>query len=60
MDFNQSCLNLQLTSPFSLVELKKQYRIMAKKYHPDVYKGSDKDKFTSINQSYNFLIDLVK
>ena len=41
-------------------EVKKQYRIMAKKYHPDVYKGHEKDKFTSINLSYNFLLDLVK
>ncbi len=41
-------------------EIKKQYRIMAKKYHPDVYKGDEKNKFTSINSSYKFLIDLVK
>lgn len=41
-------------------EIKKQYRTMAKKYHPDVYKGTEKDKFTSINLSYNFLLDLVK
>jgi hypothetical protein len=41
-------------------EVKKQYRLMAKKYHPDVYKGNEKDKFTSINLSYNFLLDLVK
>jgi len=41
-------------------EIKKQYRTMAKKYHPDVYKGDEKDKFTSINLSYNFLLDLVK
>jgi len=40
--------------------IKKQYRLMAKKYHPDVYNGSEKDKFTSINLSYNFLLDLVK
>lgn len=40
-------------------EIKKQYRIMAKKYHPDVYKGDEKEKFTSINSSYNYLIDLV-
>ncbi|MEA3289477.1 MAG: DnaJ domain-containing protein [Campylobacterota bacterium] len=39
-------------------DIKKQYRSMAKKYHPDVYKGDDKDKFTSINASYKFLIDL--
>ncbi|MBU3014100.1 J domain-containing protein [Poseidonibacter lekithochrous] len=41
-------------------EIKKQYRLMAKKYHPDVYDGTDNDKFASINLSYNFLLDLVK
>ena len=41
-------------------EIKKQYRLMAKKYHPDVYKGNENDKFASINLSYNFLLDLVK
>ena len=41
-------------------EIKKQYRLMAKKYHPDVYAGHENDKFASINLSYNFLLDLVK
>jgi len=41
-------------------DIKKQYRIMAKKYHPDVYKGDEKDKFVSINTSYKFLSDFVK
>jgi len=41
-------------------DIKKQYRLMAKKYHPDVYTGDDNDKFASINLSYNFLLDLVK
>ncbi|MDB4257316.1 J domain-containing protein [Arcobacteraceae bacterium] len=41
-------------------DIKKQYRLMAKKYHPDVYSGNEKDKFTSINMSYNFLLDVVK
>ena len=41
-------------------DVKRQYRNMAKKYHPDVYKGDEKDKFTSINKSYNFLLDLLK
>jgi len=41
-------------------DIKKQYRIMAKKYHPDVYKGDEKDKFVSINASYKFLNDFVK
>ena len=28
-------------------DIKKQYRLMAKKYHPDVYKGNEKDKFNN-------------
>jgi hypothetical protein len=39
-------------------DIKKQYRIMAKKYHPDVYKGEEQDKFRSINLSYQYLTDL--
>ncbi len=41
-------------------DIKKQYRLMAKKYHPDVYDGEEEDKFTSINSSYKFLIDMQK
>jgi hypothetical protein len=41
-------------------DIKKQYRIMAKKYHPDVYIGNETDKFASINLSYNFLLDYIK
>ena len=41
-------------------EIKKQYRSMAKKYHPDVYSGSEENKFESINLSYQFLTDLKK
>ena len=51
--------NRDITS-ITKTDVKKQYRNMAKKYHPDVYKGSEKDKFTSINQSYNFLLDFLK
>jgi len=47
-------------SDLSRNSVKKQYRLMAKKYHPDVYKGEEKDKFTSINLSYNYLLELVK
>lgn len=39
--------------------IKKQYRVMAKKYHPDVCDESDKDKFASINSSYNYLLEFI-
>ena len=35
MNFNEACSNLQIVSPFTHTDLKKQYRIMALKYHPD-------------------------
>jgi hypothetical protein len=41
-------------------DIKKQYRAMAKKYHPDVCQEEDKDKFASINSSYNYLLELKK
>jgi hypothetical protein len=54
--FEASVYEKQLTRS----EIKKQYRLMAKKYHPDVYDGKEEDKFASINLSYNFLLDFVK
>lgn len=41
-------------------DVKKQYRAMAKKYHPDVYKGEQQEKFSSIHLSYKYLMDLKK
>ena len=42
MDLNEACLQLQINKPFSLGELKKQYRMMALKYHPNtVDRSSD-------------------
>jgi len=61
MDFNTACINLNINSPFSKEILKKQYRIMALKNHPD--KHPDKidyytEKFKEIGQSYEFLNNL--
>ena len=59
MDFNKACLKLQINSPFSSADLKKQYRIMALKYHPDKHvPDADhfyENKFKEINESYEYL-----
>jgi len=59
MDLNKACLNLQLNTPFSSVELKKQYRIMALKYHPDKHMPDTDhfygNKFKEISESYEYL-----
>lgn len=58
MDFNKACINLNLISPFSQEQLKKQYRIMALKNHPDKHPTKVEyytEKFKEIGQSYDFL-----
>jgi curved DNA-binding protein CbpA len=37
------------------VELKKSYLKLAKKYHPDVYKGVNKDHFKKVLEAYSLL-----
>ena len=63
MDFNQACLNLKMNCPFSHFELKKQYRLMALKYHPDKHipdiDGHYHTKFAQINESYQYLNDFL-
>ena len=59
MDFNSACLILEINSPFSLSDLKKQYRIMALKNHPDKHIPDIDDiyseKFKNISASYEYL-----
>ncbi len=64
MDFDSACLNLQINSPFSVVELKKQYRLMALKYHPDKHVPDIdhlyENKFKDIHSSYEFLNTFIE
>lgn len=36
-------------------EMKVAYHKMAKKYHPDIYKGINKDHFKRVNEAYSVL-----
>ena len=48
--------------PFTLRELKKQYRMMVKKHHPDVNRGNklSEEKFKKITESYHLLAAHLK
>jgi len=41
-------------------ELKIAYLRMAKRYHPDVYKGINKDHFKKVNEAYSVLKNAQK
>ncbi|WP_139452647.1 DnaJ domain-containing protein [Campylobacter armoricus] len=64
MNLQKACEILGLSENTSLEELKKRYRELAKKYHPDILNANNSDetkikegvrKFQEINESYEFL-----
>lgn len=46
---------LGLEENYTEEELKKQYKIYAKKYHPDNEESSDEEKFIRIKEAYEYL-----
>lgn len=46
---------LELSPTASLREIKKNFKALTKKYHPDVYKGQDGDRYTRILAAYETL-----
>ena len=48
---------LGVEKKFDFDTLKKKYREMSKKYHPDLNNGETKDIFADINEAYNILSD---
>jgi DnaJ-class molecular chaperone len=55
MNFKEAIDILELPENYSIDILKKNYKRLAVKYHPDKYSG-DSSKFIKINDSYNFLL----
>ncbi|KOR34557.1 molecular chaperone DnaJ [Planktothricoides sp. SR001] len=62
MNIEESYRLLGLTVDATLEEVKKSYRLLARKYHPDVNPQDlrSHDKFIEINQAYNFLLGIAK
>ena len=48
---------LELEPNASLIEIKKSYRKLARKYHPDKTHSKDTEKFLKINYAYEILSD---
>ncbi|WNB17945.1 J domain-containing protein [Marivirga arenosa] len=55
LTYNQAIEILELQHNATTDEIKLAYRRLAKKYHPDIYKLDNGEKFKSISQAYEFL-----
>ena len=51
---------LEVVPTVSSKDLKQSYLKLAKKYHPDVYKGTMKDHFKKVNEAYMTLKNPLK
>ncbi len=51
---------LAMNMPENLNALKKQYKVMVKKFHPDLNKIEDKDKIIKLNEAYAVLLKYFK
>jgi DnaJ-class molecular chaperone len=49
---------MDLKMPIQLSDIKKQYKVLAKKYHPDVSK-TDASLFQRLREAYEILTDYL-
>ena len=55
MNYPRALGILGVNPDFTNDSLKKEYKRLAMKYHPDKCKGTDSDKFVEINEAYTYL-----
>ena len=55
MNYNDACKILKIKTPFTNDELKKKYRKMVLKYHPDKTNYDSSNEFQKIHEAYLFL-----
>ena len=55
MNYNNACKILNIKPPFTNDELKKKYRKMVLKYHPDKTDYDSSQEFQDIHEAYLFL-----
>lgn len=54
--------SLDLDAPLSLPELKKHYKMLVKRYHPDATKGDklSEERFKQITVAYKYLVSILE
>ncbi len=57
-EFEKALLFMDLAPFVTFGEIKKRYRELSKKYHPDF--GGDKDKMDKLNNAYNLLKEYIE
>lgn len=55
MNYKESCKILKITPPYTNDELKKQYRKLLLKYHPDKSGSDTNEKFIQVQNAYLYL-----